>query len=244
MIGRTLSHYQIIDEISRGGMGVVYRALDLRLNREVALKVLPEDLVNDPARRHRLMQEARAASALEHPHIAVIHAVEEAEGVTFIAMELIRGDKLSDVIHRERMPARRALDLAVEVAEGLVRAHETHIVHRDLKPANVMVTDAGHAKIIDFGLAKLVAPIDGNAATAGGSLARPSLHLHDLRNRRRRRPAVLVIEEVAGETLHESLRRGHGADRRITRRCAGGVDGQDRFQLRRRNARHTDPAAA
>ena len=166
MIGRTLSHYQIIDEISRGGMGVVYRALDLRLNREVALKVLPEDLVNDPARRQRLMQEARAASALEHPHIAVIHAVEEAEGVTFIAMELIRGDKLSDVIHRERMPARRALDLAVEVAEGLVRAHEKHIVHRDLKPANVMVTDAGHAKIIDFGLAKLVAPIDGNAATA------------------------------------------------------------------------------
>ncbi len=166
MIGRTLSHYQIIDEISRGGMGVVYRALDLHLNREVALKVLPEDLVHDPERRQRLVQEAQAASALEHPNIAVIHAVEEAEGVTFIAMELIRGDKLSDVIHQARMPAKRVLDLAVEMAEGLARAHEKNIVHRDLKPANVMVTDAGHAKIIDFGLAKLVAPIDRDGATA------------------------------------------------------------------------------
>jgi tetratricopeptide (TPR) repeat protein/TolB-like protein len=166
MVGRTLSHYQILEEVSRGGMGIVYRALDVRLNREVALKVLPEDLVHDAGRRERLMQEARAASAIEHPNIAVIHAVEEADGVTFIAMELIRGDKLSDVIGRERLPAKRALDLAIEVAEGLARAHEKNVVHRDLKPANIMVTDGGHAKVIDFGLAKLVAPLGGDSATA------------------------------------------------------------------------------
>ena len=127
LIGRTLSHYQILDEISRGGMGVVYRAMDLRLNREVALKVLPEDLVHDPERRQRLVMEAQAASALEHPNIAVIHAVEEADGLTFIAMELIRGEKLSDVIGRERMPAKRALDLRRrDRRRPLARAREEH----------------------------------------------------------------------------------------------------------------------
>ncbi|HUF47371.1 MAG TPA: protein kinase [Vicinamibacterales bacterium] len=166
MVGRTLSHYQILGEISRGGMGVVYRALDTNLGREVALKVLPDDLVHDPARRERLLQEARAASALEHPHIAVIHAVGEADGVTFIAMELVRGEQLSAVVLRGGLPVRRALDLAVEVAEGLARAHDKGIIHRDLKPANVMVTDDGHAKIIDFGLAKLVEPSSSETATA------------------------------------------------------------------------------
>ncbi len=162
MIGRTLAHYEVLDEISRGGMGVVYRARDLHLGREVALKVLPEDLTHDTTRRDRLLQEARAASVLEHPNIAVIHGVGESNGVTFIAMELIRGQQLSDTLARGPMPQKRALDLAVEVAEGLARAHEKGIVHRDLKPANVMVTEDGHAKIIDFGLAKLVesAPAD------------------------------------------------------------------------------------
>jgi len=166
MIGRTLSHYQIIEEISRGGMGVVYRARDVNLGREVALKVLPADLVHDQARKERLLQEARAASVLEHPHIAVIHAVGEADGVTFIAMELIRGEKLSNALARGPLPQKRALDLAAEVAEGLARAHDKGIVHRDLKPANVMVTDDGHAKIIDFGLAKLVDPVPADSATA------------------------------------------------------------------------------
>lgn len=155
MIGTRLSHYRIVEEISRGGMGVVYRAVDVNLGRDVALKVLPEDLVDDENRRKRLVQEARAASALEHPHIAVIHEVGEAEGVTFIAMELIRGEKLSELLSRGPLPPTRALSLTTEIAEALARAHETGIVHRDLKPANIMVTPDGHAKVIDFGLAKV-----------------------------------------------------------------------------------------
>ncbi len=167
MIGRRLSHYDIIDEISRGGMGVVYRALDVNLSREVALKVLPEDLLHDPGRRERLLQEARAASALEHPNIAVIHEVGEADGgITFIAMELIRGEKLSDTLRRAPLPPLRAMTLATEIAEGLARAHDKGIIHRDLKPSNVMITDDGHAKVIDFGLAKLVESVGHDAATA------------------------------------------------------------------------------
>jgi len=169
MIGTRLSHYEIVEEISRGGMGVVYRAIDLNLEREVALKVLPEDLVHDPERRTRLMQEARAASALEHPHIGVIHDVGEAQGVTFIAMELIRGEKLSDTLSRGPLPPNRALALATEVAEALARAHEKAIVHRDVKPANIMVTADGHVKVIDFGLAKVAeaAPQDATVTARG-----------------------------------------------------------------------------
>ena len=167
MIGRTLSHYEIIEEISRGGMGVVYRARDLNLGRDVALKVLPEDLVHDRLRGERMLQEARAAALIEHPHIAVIHEVGTAEGVTFIAMELIRGEKLSDVLIRGPLSTKRALDLGVEIAEGLGRAHEKGLIHRDLKPANVMVTEDGHAKVIDFGLAKLVERATPDASTVG-----------------------------------------------------------------------------
>lgn len=162
MIGRELGHYRILDEISRGGMGVVYRAVDVKLNRDVALKVLPADLLSDPERKRRFVQEAQAASSLEHPHIAVIHGIDEVDGVTYIAMELIRGEKLRDLLTRGRLSPARALDLAVEIAEGLARAHDKGIVHRDLKPANVMITEDGHAKIIDFGLAKLVEPLSGS----------------------------------------------------------------------------------
>jgi eukaryotic-like serine/threonine-protein kinase len=161
LTGRVLGHYRIAEEISRGGMGIVYRATDTRLNRDVALKVLPDDLTHDADRRRRFVQEAQAASALEHPHIAVIHEVDEVDGLTFIAMELIRGEKLSDQLGRQRLPVARAIEIATEVAAGLARAHEKQIVHRDLKPANVMITDEGHSKIIDFGIAKLIEPIAG-----------------------------------------------------------------------------------
>ena len=163
---KKFSHYEILDEISRGGMGIVYRATDLNLGREVAIKVLPDALLHDPTRRERLLHEARAAAALEHPHIGVIHEVGESDGITFIAMELIRGEKLSETLTRGPLPQARALALATEIAEGLSRAHDKGIVHRDLKPANIIVTDDGHAKIIDFGLAKLVEQVSGDAATA------------------------------------------------------------------------------
>ncbi len=140
MIGRTLSHYKILDEISRGGMGIVYRALDVKLGREVAIKVLPPELVADEERKRRFIQEAQAAAALKHPNIAVIYEIDESDGTTFIAMELIEGEKLTDLMQRERLPVARALDLAIEVAGGLARAHEKAIVHRDLKPANIMMS--------------------------------------------------------------------------------------------------------
>ena len=159
MIGRTVSHYRILEEISRGGMGVVYRAMDLKLDREVAIKVLPPELVADSERKRRFVREAKAAAKLEHPHIGVVHEIDEADGVNFIAMERIRGRSISALIRKGRMPLARSLEIAAEVGEGMARAHDQGIVHRDLKPANIMVTDDGHAKIIDFGLAKLVAPL-------------------------------------------------------------------------------------
>jgi serine/threonine protein kinase len=170
MIGRTLSHYKILEEISRGGMGIVYRALDVKLNREVALKVLPPGLISDEGRKRRFVLEAQSAASLKHPNIAVIHEIDEVEGVTFIAMELIEGEKLSDALERERLPLDRVYSIAIEVVEGLRSAHEHGIVHRDLKPSNIMLGSDGHAKIIDFGLAKLVEPLAGSASEAQTAL--------------------------------------------------------------------------
>ncbi len=165
MIGRTLSHYKVLEELSRGGMGVIYRAIDLNLDREVALKLLLPELVADLERRRRFLQEAKAAAALEHPHIAAVHEVDEAEGITFIAMELIRGESLRD-IPPGHLSLARSLRLSVEIAEGLAKAHEKGVAHRDLKPANIMVTEDGHAKIIDFGVAKLIEPLGGDTEEA------------------------------------------------------------------------------
>jgi len=168
MIGRTLSHYKIVGEIGHGGMGTVYRAVDTRLGREVALKVLAPGPEDDPERERRLRQEAQAAASLAHPAISVVYEIDQAEGFTFIAMELIRGEPLAALLGRGPLEPSRALDLALEVAEGLAEAHGRGIVHRDLKPSNVMVTESGRVKIIDFGLAKLTKardPIDSGVDT-------------------------------------------------------------------------------
>ena len=125
MVGRSLSHFRVLDEIGRGGMGVVYRAHDVKLDRDVALKVLPPGLVADAGRKARFLKEARAAAALCDPHIAVVHEVDEVEGVTFIAMELLRGEKLSDALQRERLPVARGLDLVIQIAEGWRRLMTT-----------------------------------------------------------------------------------------------------------------------
>ena len=158
MLGRTLSHYKVLEEISRGGMGIVYKAMDLKLDREVALKVLPRELVSDPERKRRFVQEAQAAAALKHPNIAVVYEIDDDDGVDFIAMELIEGESLADIAKHGPLPVERVLRIGVQVVEGLAHAHEGGIVHRDVKPGNILMDKDGHIKIIDFGLAKLLEP--------------------------------------------------------------------------------------
>jgi tetratricopeptide (TPR) repeat protein/tRNA A-37 threonylcarbamoyl transferase component Bud32 len=156
MIGTTVSHYRILEKVGEGGMGAVYLAQDTKLERRVALKFLPEELTRDDARKERFMREARAAAAIQHPHIAAVHDVDEAEGRTFIAMEYVRGQGLRELIGSEKLGLRRSLELGAQIAEGLAKAHEAGVVHRDVKPENVIVSEDGYAKIIDFGLAKLL----------------------------------------------------------------------------------------
>jgi TolB-like protein/tetratricopeptide (TPR) repeat protein/predicted Ser/Thr protein kinase len=154
--GTELSQYRLIEKIGAGGMGVVYRAEDTKLRRQVAVKVLPPELVGNEERRLRFLREARTAAAVNHPNIATIYQIDEAGDVLFIAMELIEGKSLREVLSSGRpLPMAQTLRLAAEITEGLARAHKAGIIHRDLKPDNVVVTEEGHAKILDFGLAKL-----------------------------------------------------------------------------------------
>jgi len=152
--GRTLSHFKILGRIGKGGMGVVYKALDENLRRIVALKVLPGDLVADEERRARFLNEARAAAAVTHPNIATVYEAGEAEGVVFIAMEYVDGLTLRHYLEARPLPVAEALRIAIQIADGLDRAHRSNIVHRDLKPENVIIGEGGRAKILDFGLAK------------------------------------------------------------------------------------------
>jgi len=155
MIGTTLGHYRITDKIGEGGMGEVYRAHDERLDRDVAVKVLPEAVTQDAGRLARFETEAKAVAALNHPNIVTIFSVEEAEGVHFITMELVEGKTLSELIPRKGMPTTKLLGIAIPLANAVSAAHEKEIIHRDLKPDNLMVNDGGMVKILDFGLAKL-----------------------------------------------------------------------------------------
>jgi serine/threonine-protein kinase len=154
LIGRTLGHYRIVEKIGAGGMGEVYRAHDERLDRDVAIKVLPADALTDENARARLVREARLASKLSHPHICTIHDVGEAEGQTYIAMELVVGQTLSTLLEDGALPVEQVLLYGSQVADALAHAHEHGIVHRDLKCANIVITPEGRAKVLDFGLAK------------------------------------------------------------------------------------------
>jgi Kae1-associated kinase Bud32 len=207
LIGRNLSHYKILGEIGRGGMGIVYRAHDLKLSREVALKVLPEDAVANALRKQRFVREARAAAALKHPGIAVIYEIDEDAGLTFITMELVEGKKLSELIKRKELTPDTVIPLAIQVGEALSHAHDRGIVHRDLKPANVMVAEGGKAKLIDFGLAKLVEPA-----------------MNDL-DPTTERPLESISGVIMGTLVYMSPEqaRGHGVDHRTDIFSFGGV---------------------
>ena len=155
MIGKTISHYKILSELGKGGMGVVYKAQDLKLQRPVALKFLPSNFLGNKEAKARFLREARAAAALQHPNICTVYEIDEVDGRTFIAMAYLEGDELTKSIEKGPLSVERLLDIAIQVARGLQEAHGKGVVHRDIKPANIMDTTSGQAVLMDFGLAQL-----------------------------------------------------------------------------------------
>ncbi len=207
MIGPTVKHYSIEGELGRGGMGVVYRARDERLQRPVALKFLPAEFTEDVERKRRFLQEARAACAVNHPAIAQVYDVDEGDEGVYIAMELIQGRTLRSLIAARELDLLGTLEVAIQVAGGLGRAHAAGIVHRDIKAENIMVTPEGHAKILDFGLAKL---LEGGAGAAGaGEPGAPSLSERETALRTRMGVVVGTLQYMSPEQA-----RGQSVDPR------------------------------
>src|SRR5215469_657044 len=164
--GMILGQYEIRAPLGAGGMGEVYRAHDARLDREVAIKVLPESLTSDPERLRRFEQEARATAALNHPNILAVHQMATDNGISYLVEELLEGETLRERLRRGPIPLRKAVDYAVQIAHGLAAAHDRGIVHRDLKPENLFITKDGRVKILDFGLARLVSSREASGEEA------------------------------------------------------------------------------
>ena len=168
--GVAFGHYRILEEIGVGGMGVVYRALDTRLHRTVAIKVLPSTHVADPDRKRRFLQEARAASKLNHPNIVTLHDMASDGGVDYLVMEYVAGKTLKELICPEGLPISEAGGYAIQLVGALAVAHAAGLIHRDIKPANIMVTNDGQVKVLDFGLAKQLIPVGADSLDAGQSI--------------------------------------------------------------------------
>src|SRR5262245_61092511 len=187
--------YQLLDQLGAGGMGEVHLARDLRLERRVAIKLLPRELEADPTARERLRREALAAAALDHPFICKVHEIGDADGRMFIVMEYVEGETLHAAMRGDLLPIRRVLEVANELAQALEEAHRRGVVHRDLKPANVMLTPQGHVKVMDFGLAKhtaAAAPV-GSGSDAHTMLTGAGVRLGT--------PAYMSPEQVLGSAL-------------------------------------------